>query len=171
MVLTELTVNYKKVPTYPKVDTTGLQLRYAIESTKSIELNYNQNTIGLQFAALDFTNPSKNQFKYRLTANDFFGANKADKWANLANENKVQLRNLLPGNYLFEVKGTYHDGIWNETPTTLAITIHPPWWRSNLAYMLYLLSFLGGIYALYKNKIRRVKLQNNSLMNKKKPKD
>jgi C4-dicarboxylate-specific signal transduction histidine kinase len=58
--------------------------------------------------------------------------------------------NLDPGNYTFRVKGSNNDGVWNENGTFINIMIHPPFWKTKLAYIVYVVIFLlllrGYIY-------------------------
>ncbi len=55
--------------------------------------------------------------------------------------------NLHPGKYLFLVKGSNNDGLWNETPARLKITISPPWWKTMWAYISYFIVFSLLLYA------------------------
>ena len=159
--ITQLYVNNKKVGVHAPTKTNDIQLSKAIEYMESISLAHHENNIRLHFSTTDLTNPRKNRFQYRLTKRNIFGIGKKAKWIDLAAENKVAFNNLSPATYLFEIKGANHEGIWNEMPTTLTITIHPPWWQSLWAYFLYFLTFLGIIYAIYKNQIHRAKLAND----------
>ncbi len=128
-------------------------LQFPIEQTESITLKHFQNLLSFEFAALDYTNSEKNQYQH------FFEGVDPD-WVFTGNDNTANYANLAPGEYTFYVKGSNSSGIWNEEPTALKVTILPPWWKSNLAYALYFFALLGGIYAIYRFQINRVKLQN-----------
>ncbi|NIT61651.1 MAG: hypothetical protein GWN00_37265, partial [Aliifodinibius sp.] len=54
--------------------------------------------------------------------------------------------NLDPGEYIFRVKASNNDGVWNEEGTSLRIIITPPWWQSWWAYSIYALLILGTLY-------------------------
>jgi ligand-binding sensor domain-containing protein/signal transduction histidine kinase len=103
-----------------------------LEKGDPVILNYNENTFTVEFAALEFTNPAKNRYAYRLEGAD-------DDWNDIGTRNFVAFTNLPPGEYLMHVKGCNNDGRWNETGVSLLIRIHPPWWKSNPAYIAYLL--------------------------------
>ncbi|MDO9256031.1 MAG: two-component regulator propeller domain-containing protein [Bacteroidales bacterium] len=103
-----------------------------LEKGDPLTLNYDENTITIEFAALEFTNPAKNQYAYRLEGVD-------DDWNNIGTRNFVAFTNLPPGEYTMHVKGCNNDGRWNETGVSLSILIHPPWWKSNTAYIAYIL--------------------------------
>jgi signal transduction histidine kinase/DNA-binding response OmpR family regulator/ligand-binding sensor domain-containing protein len=128
-------------------------LKASIASTDRIDLDWHQNHVTLEFTALDFTIPEKNQYQYRMSAVD-------REWVRAGNDRSVTYANLVPGEYLFEVKGSNSSGVWNEKPARLRIVIHPPWWRTTWAYAVYLLLFSGAIIALYRFQLNRNKLRN-----------
>ncbi len=128
-------------------------LKRPLNVTDRIDLDYSQNLLSIEFSALDFTSPTQNHYRYRLTGVD-------KDWVEAGQRNSVQYANLQPGQYIFEVNGSNNDGIWSETPAKLEIVILPPWWRTKLASFLYLLAFLAGAFALYRFQINRAKLKN-----------
>ena len=127
-------------------------LSQMIEFTKSITLQYNQNNFTLEFAALDFSTPNKNQFRYRLLGAD-------DAWSEANTNHSTTFSNLPPGNYTFEVITGGPHGVWTNQPTQLAITILAPWWRSTLAYFCYFLIFAALCWQAYWFQVRRIQLQ------------
>ncbi|MEJ2617190.1 MAG: triple tyrosine motif-containing protein, partial [Ignavibacteriaceae bacterium] len=123
------------------------------KSIKSIILNYNQNFFSLKFAALDYTNPSNNRYLYKLDGLD-------KEWIQ-SYDRKATYTNLDAGEYIFRVKGSNHDGVWNEKETILRITILPPWWKTNLAYFTYSILLLALFYSLWRYESKRHKLKYN----------
>ncbi|MFB9052734.1 two-component regulator propeller domain-containing protein [Formosa undariae] len=106
---------------------------------KPLVLNYNENNVVFNFSSLDLTAPSKNEYAYKLEGlNDYW------VYTTAANRN-ANYNNLKPGKYLFKVKSSNSDGIWNETPTQLQFTITPPFWESTLAYIIYWILVAGII--------------------------
>ena len=106
-------------------------LEKSISETDHIELNYDDNIISFEFAALDYRNPERNQYSYFLEGFD-------KRWIFTdANKRYVTYTNLDPGEYVFRVKGSNNDGIWNKEGTSLRIRIIPPWWSRWWAYVLY----------------------------------
>ncbi|MEM6965504.1 MAG: ATP-binding protein, partial [Bacteroidota bacterium] len=146
--ITGLTVNNQ--PTYIR-DSSQL-LNQSIEYTSNITLPFEQNSITLEFAALEFSAPFKNQFKYYLEGAEL-------EWAHLSVENKANYLNIDPGSYTFKIKGANGDGIWSEQIRELKITILPPWYRSNLAYLTYLILVGLGIWQVLKFQQRRLNLR------------
>ncbi|MFC2088938.1 two-component regulator propeller domain-containing protein, partial [Calditrichota bacterium] len=113
-------------------------LNTTISEAKEIMLNYDQSVFSIEFSALDFTIPEKNHYAYKMDGVD-------PDWVYTdASRRFATYTQLNPGEYIFRVKGTNNDGIWNEEGTSVKIIIIPPWWRTNFAYALYII-FVGMI--------------------------
>lgn len=110
-----------------------------ITEKNRVVLSYYDNILNFEFAALNFYNPSKNNYAYKLK-----GYN--DNWIQLGNKRDVTFTNLDPGKYILLVKGSNNDGVWNEIGTALEIIITPPWWRTDLAYLTYAFLIVLGIF-------------------------
>jgi len=129
-------------------------LHTTIETTKEIKLSYRENVFSFTFAALNFVHPENNKYAYKL---DGF-----DKDWNYTDASKrfANYTNLDAGEYIFMVKGSNNDGVWNETPTTLHLIITPPYWKTWWFRLLVILSLAGIIYALVRNRLNQIlKLQ------------
>jgi ligand-binding sensor domain-containing protein/two-component sensor histidine kinase len=115
-------------------------LKKSITLTNEIELSYSQNVFSFEFAALDYTVPGKNHYAYMMEGFD-------GDWIFSDKRRFVTYTNLDPGEYIFRVKGSNNDGIWNEKGTAVVIKILPPlwrtWWFISLAVIL-----IGVIIAL-----------------------
>lgn len=111
-------------------------LEKAISETKEIELNYDDNVISFEFAALDFHIPEKNKYAYMMEGF-------SEDWTYTdASRRFVTYTNLDPGDYIFKVKASNNDGIWNEEATSLELIINPPWWLTWWAYSIYFIVFV-----------------------------
>ena len=112
-----------------------------LEAGNPVVLGFNENTITVEFAALEFTNPSKNRYAYKLEGVD-------DDWNDIGTRNFIAFTKLSPGKYILHIKGCNNDGRWNPKGVSLSITVFPPWWRSKIAYAGYLLlaAFLVLLY-------------------------
>ena len=120
----------------------------AISEIDTIILSYDENFFSFTFAALDFTNPEINSYAYKMD-----GFNK--EWVISGNDRTATYTNLSPGSYIFKVKGSNNDGVWNETGAKIAIIITPPFWMTWWAYLIYAILFLGGLYLIRATEIRR----------------
>lgn len=127
-----------------------------VQNPKSeITLSHRQNLVTIEFAALEFTNPAQNQYRYQLIRKRNFGGNEGENWVELGYKNSVQFANLQPGTYLFKVLGSNNDGAWSEQPAGLRFTIRPPWWASWWAWLLYAVALGAGIRLVYRIQLRR----------------
>ncbi len=98
-------------------------LQHTISKTYEVKVSYKESIITFEFAALDFTLPSKNQYKYMLEGFD-------TKWNEVGNQRSATYTNLNPGKYLFRVIASNNDGIWNTAGTSLRLIITPPFWKT-----------------------------------------
>ena len=90
-----------------------------VTEIQSLEFGYNQNTLSFDIVAIEYSAPHYNHLKYKLVGVD------AD-WVEIGAKALVRYPNLSQGNYRFMVIAANSDGIWNETPRVLQVTIHPP---------------------------------------------
>jgi serine phosphatase RsbU (regulator of sigma subunit) len=63
--------------------------------------------------------------------------------------------NLDPGEYVFMIRGSNGDGIWNEHSKKIKINISPAWYNNWTAYSIYAALFLGLLYSIRKFEMRR----------------
>ena len=127
----------------------SVALDSSVTVVNEIKLPHNQNSITLEFAALDFTDPSKNQYAYKIEERD------AD-WISLGNEHRVHYPILSPGTYTFRVKGSNNHGVWNEEGASLRVVITPPWWQQLWFVSLGVLVLASMVFGAYRVRIRRV---------------
>ncbi len=146
IVITGFRVFNKEINVSP-TGTSGL-LTNLISETKSIVLNYNQNMISFDFAALNYANSKKNKYKYKLEGFD-------KDWNDIGTNRLATYTNLEHGEYNFRVVGSNNDHVYNEAGVELAITIMPPfwktWWFRSLAILVMLL-LLFLIYRMIRNR-------------------
>jgi ligand-binding sensor domain-containing protein/signal transduction histidine kinase/CheY-like chemotaxis protein len=105
-------------------------------------LNYNQNILSFSFSSLQYALPEKNEYQYRLVNHD-------KDWVYSGNINTVRYAQLPPNDYVFQVKSSNYDGVWNEQPTSFSFTIAQPWYWTAWAKMVYGLLILVVIYGIY----------------------
>ena len=99
-------------------------LNTTISKTKRITLTHQQSVFTFEFAALNYSLPEKNQYAYILEGFE-------EKWNYVGTKNTATYTNLDAGKYIFRVKASNNDGIWNEKGTTLELIVLPPWWEDN----------------------------------------
>ncbi|HQW92275.1 MAG TPA: two-component regulator propeller domain-containing protein [Ferruginibacter sp.] len=125
------------VITAMQVNDVNRQLKNAAAGLDHISLTHDQNFITFNFAVTNFSNQNNNQFAYRLKG-------LSENWTNCGNRNFVSYTSLPPGDYVFEIRSSNSDGKWCEGMTTLAFSIHPPWWQT-WWFRISALAFLAGL--------------------------
>jgi ligand-binding sensor domain-containing protein/signal transduction histidine kinase len=144
LVLTNLEILNKPVHTGSGI------LQKSINMTDKIVLDYSDNIFSLQFASLHMFSPEKNRYSYIM---DGFDRN----WTSVdASRRIVTYTNLDPGSYIFRVKGTNNDGIWNDKETRLNILILPPFWQTWWFRILAVLTILALLYLLHRYRLARL---------------
>jgi signal transduction histidine kinase/ligand-binding sensor domain-containing protein/DNA-binding response OmpR family regulator len=142
----------------PPVVLTGLQLYNkevplppSLIKDSELVLSYNENNFTLEFAALSFINARKNQYKYQLAGFD-------KDWIQTDGRNRrATYTNIDPGRYVFRVKASNSDGVWNDKGITIRLVVKPPFWKTGFAYFVYVLIILGALYIGRMRIIRRAK--------------
>lgn len=100
---------------------------------EKVKLNYKQSFLTFEFFAVDFNKPHKTRYKFILEGLE-------EDWNTTdAYNREITYSNLAPGDYVFKVKGSNGDGIWNNEGDTLKISISPPFWKTQLAIVIYFL--------------------------------
>jgi two-component system sensor histidine kinase ChiS len=134
----------------------GSPLETSITVAKKLVLHHDQGVFTIEFAALDFVAPEKNRYAYKLEGLD-------SDWNEVGSNRVASYTNLPAGNYVFRVKGTNNDGVWNEQGASLAIKVVPPFWAS---WWFRAIILLAGAWALrYALRAQRERRENLERMN------
>jgi signal transduction histidine kinase/DNA-binding response OmpR family regulator len=138
--------------------TEGYHLPQHISTLDEITLSYRENIFSFEFSALDYHSPQKNQYAYFMEGVD-------PDWVHTdASRRFASYTNLDPGEYIFRVKGSNSDGIWNESGTSIKVLITPPWWLSSWAYAAYFLLIIAMVVTIWRFQLRRIHLRNELKM-------
>jgi serine phosphatase RsbU (regulator of sigma subunit) len=138
------------------INAPGSPLDKDISQTREIVLDYKQTIVSLNFVALNFLSPEKNQYAYMLEGME-------QEWNEVGNNRTATYTNLLPGKYIFRVKASNNDGVWNEKGIALSIIMEPPFWQSWWFKLLIAFSIIGGAVSFYKIRINVVNAQKKNL--------
>jgi signal transduction histidine kinase/ligand-binding sensor domain-containing protein/DNA-binding response OmpR family regulator len=128
-------------------------LDQALTETDEISLNHNEDVFSIEFAALGYLDNAANKYAYMLD-----GFNKS--W--LLTDGKIRkatYTNLDPGEYTFRVKASDADGQWYPQQASLKIIIRPPFWKTPLAYVFYILLLVGILILARWMIIRKTKMR------------
>jgi ligand-binding sensor domain-containing protein/signal transduction histidine kinase/DNA-binding response OmpR family regulator len=140
-----------------KKETNGkVYLTKPVYLTDTILLDRYDNVFSLEFTAIDYANPEKNKFAYRLE-----GLEKDWNYVD-ASKRTATYSNLAPGTYIFHVKASNNDGLWNEQGRKLTVIVSPAWWQTwwfRVILALFILTILYLYFYLRTKQIRdRAKL-------------
>jgi len=116
---------------------------------EQVSLDYKQNMISIYFAALNFTDPGKNSYAYRLEGFD-------KDWIYCGNRNSATYTNLDGGDYTFRVKASNNDGVWNETGVAVKLRIIPPFRKTWWFYLLVVFCVLTAFYTFYRIRLMQL---------------
>jgi two-component system, sensor histidine kinase and response regulator len=131
-------------------------LQQSITMTRSLTLSH-EDIFSFEFAVLNFANPEENRYRYRL-------APMQTRWTDTDSDRRLAMFTTLPpGNYVFQVQGSNHRGVWNESGALVHIEILAPWWarwwfRGVCAAMLAILAS-----AAYYARVRGIARHNREL--------
>lgn len=127
-------------------------LKKAIAETSSLTLHSNENVFSVEFAGLNYFNPEKSGYQYKLEGFDqnFIPFDLKTR--------KVTYTNLDAGTYRFIVRSP-ENSLRKEQQISLIIHILPPVWRTPLAYALYLFSIIGILFLIRRRGIRNLHRQ------------
>lgn len=130
-----------------------------INEFAKLVLSPEETTLNFDFSADNFLLPEKNRFEYRLT-------NYIDQWVPDGNHGSVTFVDIPSGEYMFEVRASNNDGVWNETPARLQIVVKQFWYKSRLALALYSLALLTVVLLIIRFYQERLKLKKALLVEK-----
>ncbi len=123
-------------------------------------LNHEDYFFSFEFTALNFRQPEKNRFAYRLEGfdNDWIVTTAADR--------KAVYTNVPHGRYTFRVKASNNDGVWNEEGVYLLVTVTPPWWDTwwaRTAYAMFFVGAIGFLFRYQRHRLRQKETENRRL--------
>ena len=161
VVITDLKIFNESVPIGPwQNDRTILQR--SITETEAIRLKHDENVLSFEFAALDFTSPEKNHYAYILEGLE-------TEWNTVGNRHYATYSRLPAGEYVFRVKGSNNNKVWNEEGASLRIVIQPAFWNAGWFRVLLILTFVIMILTIHRLRVKTMQDRNLKLehMNKK----
>ena len=132
----------------------SLTLHKNINYLDEVVLNFDQNSISFNFEVVKFHGSKRSKFEYQLKGQD-------KDWKSVYGNSKITYSNLAPGNYTLQARGFNPDGEKGKFEKTLHITVKKPFWKTNLAFVIYALLFCLIVYLIYE----LYKQQNNKRTN------
>ena len=137
----------------------GRKETFYVDGLRGITIKPGETAFTIAFAALDFTNPGSNRFEYLLEGYD-------RKWISSQGQQSVTYTNLPYGRYVFRVKGSNNDQIWNTTGTSLEINVKTSVFTTRVAMFLYLVAIIFWVYLFFRFRTRNLRRSNTLLKEK-----
>lgn len=115
----------------------------AIKNGEEVDIPFDQAFFNISFSTIQFYKPNKTEYSYRILPIQ-------EVWQSNGSSRKINFNGLQEGAYTLEVKAA--NPLLSVSPEVirLQLNILPPWWRSKLAYLCYVLLGCGLIYLLYR---------------------
>ncbi|MBS4058366.1 MAG: hypothetical protein KGZ82_13695 [Bacteroidales bacterium] len=132
-----------------KIGSEQARLNKPITQAEEITIDYFDQSFQLDFAALNYYKPFKNQYAYRIRE-------LSDRWIQLGNQNRVDVIHLGYGTFHIEVIASNNDGVWNYEGRTLKVIIPPPYWATNWFRLLCGIVIITLFLLIYQSRIRSV---------------
>ena len=120
------------------------------ERISNLDLSYRDSVVTFEFAALDFTSPAHNQYRYKLEGFD-------KDWVDGGSKRSVTYTNLGGGKYTFRVRASNSDGVWNNAGLAIPLSVEPPLWATPWARTAYVFAFGLLIFAVWQSQQKKLR--------------
>ncbi|MFZ5426386.1 MAG: two-component regulator propeller domain-containing protein [Thermodesulfobacteriota bacterium] len=144
LAIAELRVNNRPRP----IDVTG--------GKAEIVLSPEDQSLSIELAAMDFANPQRNSYAYKLEGFD-------KEWVESGQSRRAAYTNLDPGEYAFLAKGANDEGVWSPQPLMLRAVVIPPFWKTVWFKAAVVLAALAAVYAIYSMRLASLKARRKEL--------
>ncbi len=122
---------------------------------QTIRLKHDQNFFAVSFVATDFVNGANGRYSYKLE-------NFSDVWMD-TRSNEALFTNIPPGRYLLKVRYEDGTGSLDKPVEAIGIVIRPPWYRTAVARLLYLVLTLGAAWGMFRYARRKYERRKASI--------
>jgi ligand-binding sensor domain-containing protein len=122
---------------------------FDLSGITKLKLKYNQNFFSFEIGSIDFLDPRRLKYEYKLTG--------FDKNWNLLNPGRRQIRytNVPHGKYIFQVRVGKENGRFLKTRSIL-ISISPPFWKRWWFFAIVILIFVGLLFFVFRLRVRQL---------------
>jgi len=144
-------IRFTSLEMFEKSDT--LEKRIVIDSInfmEKIDLNYLNNFLVFHISAPQLPQAVDLQFAYKIDDLNL-------KWIDMGEKQTIGLAALPKGTHTLRIKAYSNSNNWKATEKQIILVIHPPWWKTNIAYIIYVVTLLSVIYKIYRYRINQLK--------------
>lgn len=135
---------------------TEIELDSTITNKRFISVTWRENYFMFEATVLDFVDPQKNMYQYKLEGFD-------DDWSPATTNRYISYTNLPGGNYTLRIRGADSNGNWNEEGVSIRIEVQPPWWKTNWFYALCVVTIIAGVIGFTRYRTKAIKKENRIL--------
>ena len=138
-----------------KLDGTAIQpgtdsaIKQPVNFAKQIIVGPEISAISIDFSAIHFAGYEDNRYQYMLKGFD-------KNWRDGGTSGNATYTNLTNGKYTLYIKGSNWDGVWSDGSKSIDIIILPPWYKTLLAYVVYIILFILAIFFFDKYRKKRL---------------
>jgi len=136
-----------------KIGAEDSPLESQISETKEITLSYKQSVFTINYVALNYSQPEKTKYAYKLEGFE-------TEWNYVGVQQAATYTNLDAGEYIFRVKATNNEGEWEEDSTDLKITITPPFWKTWWFILIEVVVVVMSLITFYYIRVRQIRTRN-----------
>ncbi len=148
--ITGFQVNNKEL----QVGAANSPLAKSILVTKALVLDHRSSSFSIDFSALSYSSPATTEYAYKMDGLDY-------QWTYIKTNRRAYFTELPAGKYTFKVKAANAQGKWSKHETSLHIRVLPPFWKSSVAYMLYVLAAMVMVIWLVRRYNLRLQAKHN----------
>ncbi|GJM34947.1 MAG: hybrid sensor histidine kinase/response regulator [Saprospiraceae bacterium] len=126
---------------------------YQFSDQPEIQLYHWDRSFIFDYALTDYNNSQEIAYSYQMEGYE-------NTWSTPSRFNFTRYSSLPAGHYTFRVRARDSRGLWHPSILSVSVIVHPPWWATWWAYLLYTLLILGIAYVIFRVLKRRLLLQN-----------
>lgn len=133
-----------------KISDVTSPLKEHITFSDTIILNSDQSVFTICYSALNYCAPERNNYAFMLEGFE-------KKWNYVGAKREATYTNLDPGTYIFRVKVSINPEKWSVSDTILTIIVLPPWWKTKISVVSFILLILGSFLGFYFYRVNALK--------------
>ena len=127
--ITDISLDGQSMEAMPEAERNKIST-FTPDFTERLTVPASYTGFAIRFASLTYNRPRQNGYAYRLQGFD-------EDWHYVDAHNRTAAYTQLPpGEYLFELRGTYENGDWGKI-RQMEIMVEPTFWETGWAYLVY----------------------------------
>ncbi len=126
------------------------------ERVQQITLDWKADFFEFEYAALNYTIPEKNQYKFMLEGLD-------KDWYHAGTRRTGRYVGIPAGEYTLKIVGSNNDGKWNDAGIALTVTVIPPFWKTTWFFALCVIGTFLLFFAIFYYRTRQLHTFNKIL--------